>query len=169
VTDKTDHSEKRGALRQKISDSEDALVQTVPARDPPEGLRALAMEYPFAVLAGGVAIGLIAGAFIPRAAGRKAGRSLAAAATVVGELAALYGTKALEATSHAADESRSRLSDFGDTASHALGSFSGKAAGTLHEGGRAAASAARDGAETARDASLRLARKARKIASNLRH
>src|SRR6185369_15286450 len=96
---------KRDQLRRKVAESQAALTRPqLPEREPPEGYRALAMDYPFTLVLGGLAVGAIVGAMLPRSAARKLGRAAIAAAGVAGELGMAYGRQAMDAAGELTDE-----------------------------------------------------------------
>jgi hypothetical protein len=168
---------KREELRRKVAESQAALARPqLPEREPPEGYRALAMDYPFALVLGGLAIGAIAGVLIPRSAARKLGRAAIAAATVAGELGVAYGRQARDAAEELADSGRKRLADLGDSVSDGAGVYGRKAselaeqvASTAGEVAGKAAETAGVGADTARQAGLKIARQVIRLTSQLRH
>ncbi len=170
MTTKPDSAGKRAKIRRKVAESEAGLArQRLPDGEPPEGVRSLAMDYPFALVFGGLAIGLIAGAFIPRSAGKGLGRGAVAAASIASELALAYGQRALDATGKAAGEGRARITDIGAAVSDGVTTYGAKAANVLGDARKAATGAARDTAGTARDSGRALVRRAITLASNLRH
>lgn len=126
----------------------DPAAAPVPAvAEPPESLSALVRQYPAAVFAGGLAVGLLAGALLPkRSSSGKLGKQVLALAATAGELGMALGQQALDRTQDAARETRSRLADLGETAS---------------EAGKRAASAGAD----ARKSGLKLAKKAIELAA----
>lgn len=131
-----------GAKRNaKMTDDDKTLpaITTPPAGEPPEDFSALARQYPGLLLAGGIAIGLVAGALLPRKAGGKLAGRAAALAAVAGELGLALSQSAREKAGDAAREGRAKLAELGDS-----------------EQARRVRSAGSD----ARSAGLRLARKA---------
>ena len=120
----TDPDPKRTRIKQKIAASQDRLKResaAAPARtnladrDPPETYRSLAAEYPWLSVAGGVALGLLAGALLPKGAGSKLGRRVVAAATIASELGLAFGKSARAKAEEAGREGAARLSDLGET------------------------------------------------------
>ena len=109
--------------------------------EPPESLADLVREHPGLVLAGGLAAGLLLGALIPRRKGSQLLRNAASLAAVAGELALAFG----EQTRERAEDARDRVVDL----SHKAGNASRRAAHSGLEKG-----------DEAREAGLRLARKA---------
>ena len=63
------------------------MTDPLPGNEPPESLADLAREHPGLVLAGGLAVGLLVGALIPRRKGGRLLRNAASLAAVAGELA----------------------------------------------------------------------------------
>ena len=165
----SDGETRRKALRKKVDEAQTDLAKTAPPEAaPPEGIRALAMDYPFALLLGGVALGVVAGALIPRSASRRLTRGAIAAATAAGELGLIYGKHALEATGEAAasasKEGRHLLSGLSERVEDLSGSVSENA---THAGKRAA-EVAGDAAEVARDVGMRIAQQVIRLISQNR-
>ncbi len=167
----SDGETKRKELRKKVEEAQAELDRAAPAEapppPPPEGMRALAMDYPFAMVLGGVALGVVAGALIPRSAGSRLTRSAIAAATVAGELGLAYGKHAIEATSEAAasatKEGLHLLGELGEKVEDLSGTVSGSAS----HAGKRAVGAAGDAADLARDVGMRIAQQViRLIAQN---
>lgn len=137
--------------------------------EPPEGIRALALDYPLALVAGGVVAGVLIGSLLPRNGPGRLSRGAAAFAGLAGEWGLSYARKALDgvaATAHTAADAggkvaevvSTRASDVLETAGETVGSYSGKAADT---------------AETAyvslRNSAEGLARQVIRLTSHLRH
>jgi len=183
---------KREQLRRKVAESEAAIARSpnpahLPERDPPEGYRALAMDYPFALVIGGLALVALAGALLPRSAARKLARGAIAAAGVAGELGLTYGKQALEAAGELSDEGRQklgalgeRLGDLGGSVSDGASEYGRKAAdlatsaasGAGKSAGKAAGvvgDAVGDAAESARETGMKIARQVIRLTSQLRH
>ena len=96
-----------------ISDTTTNLpASRIPAGEPPETYAELGRDYPLALIAGGLAVGVLAGMFMPRGAGRKLVKGAAALAIAAGEVGKAYGHQALEAAS----EGQERLKDLGQDA-----------------------------------------------------
>ena len=87
-------------------------VVSVPSDEPPGDLAALARQYPAALFAGGLAIGLLAGALIPRTGASRIGKRAMGYAATAGELAlalgaaARRGTDSIEPVANAASDAR---------------------------------------------------------------
>lgn len=109
--------------------------------EPPESLADLAREHPGLILAGGLAVGLLVGALIPRRKGGRLLRNAASLAAVAGELALMLG----EQTREKADGARGQIADLSRKAGSA---------------GRRVAHSGLEKGDEAREAGLRLARKA---------
>lgn len=173
----SDADAKREALKEKVAQSRASLDHTaLPESDPPEGLKALAMDYPFALVAGGVVLGALAGALLPRSAARRLAQAAIGAATVAGELGMTYGRQALDAATEAGSEGRQkigeltdRLGEFGGTLGDGAADAGRRAASATTDAGRRAAAVAGDAAETARDAGLKIAQQVIRLTSQLRH
>lgn len=114
--------------------------------EPPARLTDLARDHPGLVLAGGLAIGFVVGALMPRRGGGRLLRNAASLAAVAGELAMAFGEQARER----ADNTRGRIIDL----SHKAGSA-----------GRRAARSGLEKGDEAREVGLKLARKAVKAVS----
>ena len=165
----SDGDTKRKALRKKVDEAQAELARPAPPEAaPPEGIRALAMDYPFAMILGGVALGAVAGALIPRAAGRRLTQGALAAATVAGELGLAYGKHALEATGEAAasasKEGRQLLSGLGER----IEDLSGTVGQSATHAGKRAADAAGEAAEVARDVGMRIAQQVIRLITQAR-
>lgn len=155
----SDAEARREELRDKVLASRAELEShALPDAEPPEGYVALAMDYPFAAIAGGLLLGFAAGALLPRGAGRKALRGALAAASVANEVGRVYGRKAIEAADEATRESREKLGELGAT----VGENAGRQA-------RRVVSATGKSARRTTDLGIRIAREAIRLSSNLRH
>ena len=126
--------------------------------EPPEDLASLLREHPGLIVAGGLAIGLLAGVMLPKRTAAKAGGNLGtkalSIAAVAAELAVTLGQQAREQAGDAASEGRAKLADLGESA----GTLGRKAA---HRASAVKGEAARTGLKLARQA-VKLAAKARK-------
>jgi hypothetical protein len=169
---------KRAAIRRKVEASAADLARRAPAKKPAvkkapvvrvaakpgkvtsnarpaDALRTLAADYPFALLAGGAAIGVLLAAVMPRgvrlAAGSKLSRRAAAVAGIAAELGLAYGKRALEAAAESAGEAREKAGEIGESAANGASAYS------------------RSLAETARDAATTIGRQAIRLRSHLRH
>lgn len=145
------------AASQTRLDRESADLPAIPRKEPlpdaypPEDYRSLALEYPMLVLAAGLGAGLLAGALLPKKAGRKLGGRALALASVAGELAIALGSQARDAAGEGAREGLAAVSE--KTAP--IRQRAARAAGSARSGARSA------GLVLAREA-LRLAAKARR-------
>lgn len=148
------------------ADSQAAPIRPpLPEREPPEGYKALAMDYPFALLLGGLALGAVAGALLPRSATRKLAQGAITAAGVAGELGLAYGRQALEAAGEISDDGREKLGAMGEKLAE-LGEALSDGAGTC---GRKATEVASDAANKTRETGIRIARQIFRLMSQLRH
>ena len=112
-----DPDDRREELREKLEKSRQSLtVQPVPETDPPEGIVALAMEYPFAAIAGGLAIGVLAGTLLPRGVGRSFARGAVSAVALAGKVGREYGMQALETAGEVGRDGRLKLAELGSAA-----------------------------------------------------
>lgn len=166
---------KRAAIRKKVANSgADLAKQTPPAKhglpdaEPPEGLKALAVDYPFALVLGGMAVGVIAGAFIPRIAGGRLARSAMFAASIAGEMGLAYGKRALRKVGEASGEGRVRLEKLGDSLSEGAVIYGRKASDVVSQAGEKTSVVAGEVAGSARGTGMKLAKKVLKLGSQLR-
>ena len=136
-----------------ISDLTNLTPAKLPEGEPPESYKELGGDYPIALLVGGLAVGLIAGALIPRSLGRRITRSGLALATVAGELGNTYGRKVIDGASEVTRDGREKLSELGESA----GDYS-----------RAATTAASASARRGRDLAITIVQEAIKMATKLR-
>ena len=148
-------------------------IEAAPRREadagPPEGLRALALDYPLALVGGGLVAGVLIGALLPKTKAGRLSRSALALAGVAGEFGLTYARKALDNVSDAAhsaataggrvaDAVGERTGELIDTASEAAADYSGMAAET-----------AESAVVTLRNSAEGLARQVIKLTSQLRH
>ena len=114
----TDDEVRRERIRNKISASQDTL-RSAPsqAATPAEKLSGLVHEYPGLVIAGGLALGLLAGSLLPRSAGRKLSTRAAALAAVASEVGLALGKQAIERAGEAGRDGRELLGEFSHTVS----------------------------------------------------
>lgn len=115
-------------------------------------------DHPFAVLAGGLALGVIAAAIIPSSVSRKMGKQALALAALAGELGTSVGSKAMDAAS---DVSRSGREVFEEIASTVIeqGSEARRRSGDL---AHTAATSVRESGESFIRKMIELAERARK-------
>lgn len=183
----TKANSKSRRIKARIAESEAELeagkpslpAARLPDAAPPEKFSGLVAEYPGLALAAGIGLGLLAGAVMPRGAGRKLARGAFFLASTGGELGMILGKQALRKADGATREGREKL---GETASEAaqqvvqMGTEVGrkaadagrKAADAGRKAGANAQRAAEDASERARDFGLGLARMALDAASRLR-
>ncbi len=154
---------KRNRIRQKISASQARLKPEGPPAprplaqkdaSPPDDLRSLAADYPLLTIAAGLGAGLLLGAVLPKAFGRKFASRAITAATIAGEIGLMMGGKAKKATLEAGSEGLHRLSDLRDETAE----FRERA---LRLAGSVVGGARNSGITLAREA-VRLAARARK-------
>lgn len=115
-------------------------------REPPENYTDLARDYPLALIAGGLAVGLLAGALLPRGIGRKVGKGILTGALMAGELGRSYSAQATQKLGDVSSDGRERVVELGSRAQ----------AGT------------RKAASTSRDLGIKAAREAIKMVAKLR-
>jgi len=137
---------KREQIRRKVTESQAQLAASRNAGgEPPEGLRALAMDYPFALLAGSVVVGAVVGAILPRSPLRRFAGAATALATVAGELGLAYGRHALDKAGAAAGKLDGLREDLGDSAAD----YSRRATALIGSAGRLAGEAMQEAAKSA--------------------
>ncbi len=122
-------------------------------RSPPESLGDRVRQHPGLIIGGGLALGLLAGALLPRSARSRLSARTASLAAVAGELGLALGRQALDRASEASREGRERLGELGESAG---------------EAGRMATRRVAGAAGSARSTGLALARKAVKLAASRR-
>ncbi|MBC2664761.1 hypothetical protein H7F51_04430 [Novosphingobium flavum] len=154
ASDKAATAVKAPARRRATAPAKTAPTTT----DAAESVRAFAREYPFAVLVGGIALGALAGAVMPRAAARRLTKGAIAVAGIAGELGLLYGKQAIARASEAAEA----LPGAAETVGTNAADYSRKAAGVLGDVLSTASA-------TAREASHKIGRQAIRLRSHLRH
>lgn len=115
-------------------------------REPPETYTDLARDYPLALIGGGLVVGLLAGALLPRGIGRKVGKGILTSALMAGELGRSYSAQAKQRIGDVGSEGREKVAEFGALAQ----------AGT------------RKAASTSRDLGIKAAREAIRMVANLR-
>lgn len=137
---------KREEIRRKVEASQAQLAARRNSEGgPPEGLRALAMDYPFALLAGSVVVGAVVGALLPRSPFRKLAGGAAALAAVAGELGMAYGRQALDKAGEAAGKLEDLREDLGESAAD----YSRRATTLIGTAGRIAGEAIQEAARSA--------------------
>lgn len=174
---------KSEGIKAKIARSEaqlqsgDALpVPRRPDDAPPEKLSNLISDYPGLAIAAGLGLGLLAGAILPRSAGRKLVRGGVFVASTAGELGLAFGRQAIHKADEVTREGREMLGDTAGIAGrvaaeagHKVADASRKAAGAGREAGAGAQKLAEGAAERVRDLGLGLAKKAVDAASRVRN
>lgn len=119
----TETDAKRTRIKGKIAASEERLRREgdaparrqFPDRDPPETYRSLAGEYPWATVLGGLALGALAGALLPKGAARKLGSRALTIATVAGELGLTFSKQARDKAGEVGREGIARLGDLSES------------------------------------------------------
>lgn len=134
-------------------------------RGPPEGVKALALDYPLALVAGGLAVGVVIGALLPRRQASRLSRPLLAALGAASEFGLAYAQKALSRANAAAAEASNAGGKVIDAA--------GDQVDDLAEDAAAYAARIAAAVETApaalRDSGRRLAQGVVRLTSQLRH
>jgi len=119
-------NDKRTELKSKIDAAEKRNQERSfgdYAREARDGATSFVKEHPITTLAGGVALGVLIAAVVPgpgRRLRKQATRRGAVLAGVLADLAANYGSQALDGAGKAARSGQSRLGDLGETLSDAL-------------------------------------------------
>ena len=163
-------SEKVSAAQARISE------RTAPARaKAAEQSRAAAdsakefvKDHPFVAISGAVAIGALIALSLPGRPGRKVRGSVVTAGGVLAELAAKYGHEIMAIASHAAEESREKLEELGESVSETGRGLANDLAARGESGYHAARHAGERAALSARQASEDAGLKTRSMMSRLR-
>ena len=130
----------------KIEPIASSSLGKLPDNDPPETYTDLARDYPIALIAGGLAAGLLAGALLPRGIGRKVGKGILTGALMAGELGRSYSAQASRKLVDVGSDGREKVVELGTRAQ----------AGT------------RKAASSSRDLGIKAAREAIKMVAKLR-
>ncbi|WP_298197428.1 hypothetical protein [Novosphingobium sp.] len=152
-----------------------ALVPTSAKADgkadaaPPEGLRALAMDYPFALLAGGIVAGVVIGALLPRPNPGRLARNVGALAGVVGELGLAYARRAVDGVSEVAETAAEAGGKMAEAVGERTSGLVGAAADTVGSYSGKAAETAENAVANLRHSAEGLARQVIRLTSHLRH
>lgn len=128
-------------------------------------VRNLAAEHPFALILGSLALGAVAGALLPRSAGRKLSKGAVTAASMAGKLGLIYARQAMEKAEDAAES----LAELKETVGTGAADYSRKAADLVSETGRKASNMAEDTLASARNVGQRIGKQAIKLRSHIRH
>ncbi len=103
----------------ETSDTTLPVANAVPAdRDPPESPGGLAGEHPGLIIGGGLALGLLAGALLPRGTARRLAQGAIASAALGGEASIALARKAGDGARSAASEAGSQVRKLEDRAGH---------------------------------------------------
>lgn len=119
-----------------------------PEDSPPEKFSNLISDYPGLAIAAGLGLGLLAGAILPRSAGRKLVRGGVFIASTASELGMAFGKQAMRKADEATRDSREVL---GDTAAKA-GRVATEAGHKVAEAGHKVLDAGRKAADAGREA-----------------
>ena len=136
---------------------------------PPEGLRALALDYPLALVGGGLVVGVLIGAMFPKTRAGKLSKSALALAGVAGELGLSYARKAIDNVSDAAQTAASTSGRMAEVVSERTGELLDSASETASEYSEKAVDTAESAVITLRNSAEGLARQVIKLTSQLRH
>ncbi|MEY4161091.1 MAG: hypothetical protein RLZZ136_1712 [Pseudomonadota bacterium] len=102
-----------------MSDSPDLPIRSsltqsgIPEGEPPETYVDLGKDYPLALIVGGLGLGILAGAVLPRGLGRKLARGAIAASAIAIEAGRHYSTQVAQA----AEEGREKFGGLKNSAS----------------------------------------------------
>lgn len=158
---------KRSRIKDKIAasqarlsrDSAPVAAKPNPANaGPPESYRSLAGEYPWLSVAGGLAVGLLVGALLPKGTARKVSRRAVGLATIAAELGIAFSKQARTAAGDVAHDGAERLGDLGHRFDDSTAELRTRA---RRSAGMALGSARSAGQTVVREA-LKLAARARK-------
>ena len=127
-------------------DTPPALPSVIPPAEPPESFSGLVRQYPGLIVVGGLALGVVAGALMPRALRSKLTGRVVTLAGLAGELGLALGRQALDK----AEAGREKMSEGTQEARSRATRIAGTAAGS------------------ARGAGIRIAEQAIKLARNAR-
>ena len=161
VSDKADSTAKASKPSGETGHEPTDLIDQAP----PEGLRALALDYPIALVAGGIVAGVLIGALLPRARHSRLSKGAVALASVASEAGLSYARKALANRSEAAQASGRVAEAVGERAGavlHSVGDSAADYSGKAVDTAETAATALRSSAEG-------LARQVIRLTSQLRH
>lgn len=155
--------DKRDQLRARIEAAEkrnDQRTFADQARDAADTAVEFTKKHPFAVIGGGLAVGLAIGAMTKP--GRRLGRKGGAFAGLLADAALAYGARVIDNTTNAAQFAGDRLGDFSDSATTAARGLRRDAAYKLDVAGDALRA-------TSRKAARGTSRAARSIKTRLTH
>lgn len=166
VSDKSPSKEKSAKAADKSLESS-KLPGDAAERTPPEGLRALALDYPFALLAGGLVAGVVIGSLLPRSG--KLTKGAAALAGVAGELGLSYARKAVENMTDAAQSATQVGGRVVDSVSEKSGDLIDAVSGSASDYSELAAETVESAAVALRNSAEGFARQVIRLTSQLRH
>lgn len=139
----------------------------MPKRGPREQGNAIvgfAREHPVLMVAGGVALGAVAAALLPRGTGRKLARRAVAFAEVASAAGAVIGNQAMEQ----AESAGASLRDHGAALADRIGKFGESAGDRIGHLSESAAARVERLREPVEDTAARLAKKASDLRSRVR-
>lgn len=136
---------------------------------PPEGLRALALDYPLALVGGGLVAGVLIGTLLPKTKAGRLSRSALALAGVAGEFGLTYARKALDNVGDAAHSAATASGRAADVVGERTGELLGSASEAAADYSGMAADKAESAIVTLRNSAEGLARQVIKLTSQLRH
>jgi ElaB/YqjD/DUF883 family membrane-anchored ribosome-binding protein len=169
ATDKSDRIQAKIAKSQaQLQDDKALRAARRPDAAPPEKFSNLVSDYPGLAIAAGIGIGLLAGALLPRSAGRKLLRGGLFVASTATELGLAFGKQAVRKADDATRDGRDILEETAAKAGRVATDAGRKAAEAGREAGANAQRLAEDATGRVRDLGLGLAKIAINAASRLR-
>ena len=132
---------------------------------PPEGVKALALDYPLAIVAGGLAVGVLIGALLPRRQASRLSRPVLAAVAAASEFGMAYAQKALSRAAEVAHEAGAAGNQVLDAAGERADDLASDAAGYADR----VAAVVEATPAALRDSGRRLAQGVVRLTSQLRH
>jgi hypothetical protein len=135
------------------------------ASDPRNDVTAFVRDHPMLVVAGGVALGVVAAAMLPKGTTRRLARRAASLAEVAGAAGVLIGNRARDTAEAAGADLRER----GEAVADRLEELGGTAAGRLGQFGGAASARIEKLIDPVESAASRVAKKAAELRSRVRH
>lgn len=128
-----------------------------PKDEPREDYLSMARQHPWLIVGGGIAIGAVIAALMPRGVGRRLGKQAMAAAAIGTEAAVAFSKQARDVAAEAGRDGLERLEDLGETVGDGTAELRERA---TRVGGAAV--------RQARDTGFNLAREALKLAARVR-
>jgi uncharacterized membrane protein YebE (DUF533 family) len=98
-----------------------------PASDAGKSASNFAREHPVLLIAGGIAVGAVIAALLPRGTTRRLAKGAAGLAEIASVAGIAFGRDALERAAHASETARDKAGHFGDSARDSAGRIARKA------------------------------------------